>query len=281
MRELVERAYFAACGIAGRLLRASRYSRTSIVRRDGEWLVRKRRLFHAPLLIWLSGPLVRMLGTGVRVLPQRAWEERERELYRAVHETEIRIDDDGTLSLPCFPGITLADLLEDPDRDASARQQAIVLGAAALAQLHARGSTHGDAMAENVLVDLDSGRSHWFDFETVHDSSRSTAWRRSDDVRAFLATSLLRTFPDEVAGTLALILNAYGDHEVTGMLAPSFASAFQRPLTFHLGQAPMSFALFREIHRLLEQDRQAGGRGARPDLHYPSSQEYNRPSDSR
>lgn len=259
MRDLVERAYFVACLVFGRLLRASRYSATAIVRNDGALLVRKRRLFHAPLLVRMGGPLMRMLDTGVRVLPQRAWEERERELYRAIHETEIRVDEDGTLSMPCLPGMTLAELLEEADRDPSSRQQAIELAVIALAEMHAGGFTHGDAMAENVMVDLDSGRAHWFDFETEHDSSRSTAWRRSDDVRALLATSLLRTFPDEVAGTLALVVNAYGDQEVTGMLAPAFASAFRRPLIFHLGQAPMPFDRFREIHRLLREDRQAQG----------------------
>ena len=259
MRELAERAYFAVCLTLGRLLRASRYSKTSIVGNDGTLQVRKQRRVYAPLLIWMGGLLTRILHTGVKVLPQREWQERERELYTTLHNTSIRIDAGGTLFLPCIPGVTLAELLEDPELEASSRRQAIELSVVALAELHARGFTHGDAMAENVLVDLDSGLARWFDFEMVHASTRSVEWRRADDLRALLSTSLLRTLPDEVAGTLTFILSFYSDENVTGMLAPVFASAWQRPLTFHLGQAPMSFDLFREIHRLLEQDRLQAG----------------------
>ena len=41
------------------------------------------------------------------------------------------------------------------------------------------------------------------------------AWRRADDVRALLATCLLRTVPEELAETLQLILDVYADEEVT------------------------------------------------------------------
>jgi hypothetical protein len=69
-------------------------------------------LFYAPLLVWLSGPLVRILDTGVRVLPQRDWEERERSVHQTLRGTSIRIDADGTLVLPLLAGETLATLLE-------------------------------------------------------------------------------------------------------------------------------------------------------------------------
>jgi tRNA A-37 threonylcarbamoyl transferase component Bud32 len=213
--------------------------------------VRKHRRFHAPLLVWLGGPLVRILDTGVRVLPQRDWEERERQLYRSLCAAAIRIDADGTLVLPSLPGATLATLLEHPELQASDRMRAIELAVVALAELHRRGWTHGDAMVENVQVDLRAGAAHWFDFETVHDAGRPMAWRRADDVRALLATCLLRTAPERLAETLRLVLDAYADEEVTPLVAASFASVFRRPLTFHLGQAGLSYPRFREIGRLL------------------------------
>jgi hypothetical protein len=108
-------------------------------------------------------------------------------------------------------------------------------------------------MAENVMVDLEAGVANWFDFETVHDPSRPMAWRRADDVRALLATSLLRTTRDEIAGTLRLILDVYRDDEVSRLVAASFASVLRRPLTFHLGQAALSFQDFREIAGLLRE----------------------------
>jgi hypothetical protein len=251
MLGLAERAYFLLCLTLGRLLRSGRYSTVRIVHQDGEPPVRKRRLFYAPLLVWLGDPLVRLLDTGVRVLPQRDWEERERRLYRCLTGTSIRIDADGTLALPCIPGQTLAILLEDPELEESARKRAIELAVVALADFHAKGFTHGDAMAENVMVDLEAGGAGWFDFETVHDPNRPMNWRRADDVRALLATCLLRTAREKLAETLELILDAYRDEEVTRLLATSFASVWQRPLTFHLGQAPLSFQYFKETGRLL------------------------------
>jgi len=254
VREAAELAYFRLCRAAGRLLRAGRYSTTRIVvDHDGVLAVRKCRRFYAPLLVSLGGPLVRILDTGVTVLAQRDWEERERLLYGKLHRSSIRIDADGALVLPHLPGETLATLLEDPALDESARTRAIELAVVALSDLHSLGFTHGDAMAENVMVHVEAGVATWFDFETMHDPSRPLAWRRADDVRALLATSLLRTIPEELAETLDRILDAYGDETVTPLLAASFTSVLRRPLTFHLGQAPLSFRYFRDVARLLRE----------------------------
>ena len=248
---LAERGYYLLCLTLGRLLRAGRYSAVRIVDQDGERQVRKRRLFYAPLLLWMSGPLIRLLDTGVRVLPQREWEERERRLYLSLRGTPIRIDAGGTLVLPRLPGETLATLLEDPALDASVRRRAIERAVVALAELHRLGFTHGDAMAENVLVDLEAGVAHWIDFETMHDSSRPMAWRRADDVRALLATCLVRTVPEALAETFHLVLNVYADEDVTRLLAASFTPVWRRPLSFHLGQAALPFRHFRAVARLL------------------------------
>jgi tRNA A-37 threonylcarbamoyl transferase component Bud32 len=199
----------------------------------------------------LGGPLVRILDAGVRVLSQLEWEERERSVYRRVYDASIRIDTDGTLVLPCLAGETLATLLDDPTLDESARQRAIERAVVALAEFHRLGFTHGDAMAENVIVDLDAGVARWFDFETTHDCSRPIAWRRADDVRALLVTCLVRTVHEKRAPTLALILDVYADEDVTRVLATSFTSVWRRSLTFHLAQAPLSFQCFREIARSL------------------------------
>ncbi len=253
MREPAERAYFLLCLALGWLLRSGRYSKARIVYQDGELQVRKYRFFYAPLLVWMGGPLVRILDTGVRVLPQRDWEKRERRVYRSLRGTSIRIDADGVLVLPCLAGETLATTLEDPELEESVRKRAIEQAVVALAEFHHLGFTHGDAMAENVLVDLEAGVAHWFDFETIHDSSRTMAWRRADDVRALLVTCLVRTVPEEFAETLRLILDVYPDEGVARLLATSFTSVVRRPLTFHLAQAGLSFPCFREIARLLRE----------------------------
>ena len=248
---MTDRVYYLVCLALGRLLRSSRYSQVYAVRVDGELQVRKRRRFYAPVLVWLGEPMVRMLDTGVRVLPQGDWEEREQLLWRTLRGTSARVEVGGTIVLPHLRGETLASLLEDPKLVGSVREKAIELAVVALADFHHRGYTHGDAMAENVMVDLGAGVAHWFDFETIHDPSRPLAWRRADDVRALLATCLLRTRADVIAETLTLILDAYYDEEVTRYLAKSFTTPFSRPLTYHLAQASLSYSSFRQIGELL------------------------------
>jgi hypothetical protein len=249
--EPAARAYYLLCRVLGRLLRSARYSTIRIVYQDREPEVWKHRRFYAPLLVRMAGPLLRMLDTGVRVLSQRDWEERERLIYRSLRGRSIRIDADGRLVLPCLAGETLASLLEDPELPAPARMRAIELAVRALARFHRLGFTHGDAMAENVMVDLEAGVAHWFDFETVHEASRPEAWRQADDLRALLVTCVVRTVPGELAGTVLLILEVYPDENLTGLLAESFISVWRRSLTFHLAQAGLSFQGFREIARLL------------------------------
>jgi hypothetical protein len=246
-----ERAYFAVCRALGRLLRSARYARVRIIDRDGGPQVQKRRSRYAPFLIWMSAPLLRVLDAGVRVLPQREWEARERQVQRRLRATSIRVEAGGTLVMPCLNGKTLALLLEDPALDARVRHEAIARAVVALAEFHRLGFTHGDAMAENVLIDLEAGVAHWVDFETLHDSSRPTAWRCADDVRALLVTCLVRTPGEARAGILQLILDVYADEGVPRLLAPGFTSAWRRPLTFHLAQAGLSYQCFREIGRLL------------------------------
>lgn len=250
-----ERPYYSLCRAFGRLLRAAKYSTVRLVEHDGELRVRKRRAVYAPLLVSLGHPLVRILDTGVRVLPQREWEERERLMYERLYDRSIGIDADGTLVLPRLAGRTLATLLEDPALGVSDRQRAIGLAVIALADFHARGFTHGDAMAENVMVDLEAGIARWFDFETVHDPSRPLVRRRADDVRALLATSLARTTPAEVAETLYHSVDVYADDAIMPQLLTSFTSVWRRSLPFHLGQAPLSYQAFRVIGGLLRRRR--------------------------
>lgn len=249
------RAYFQLCLALGWLLRSARYTQPPIVDGNGAPTVRKRRAFYAPFLIWIGALVVRILDTGQRVLDKREWEERERLIYEKVYGTSVQVEADGTLVLPYLAGRTLATVLEDPALEESARKKAIENAVLALAEFHRLGFTHADAMAENVLID-DSCVARWFDFETVHDSSRSVVWRQADDVRALLATCLIRTVPEKCGETLRLILDAYANEDVTRELAMSFTSVWRRSLSFHLAQAALSFESFREIGRLLQDRRE-------------------------
>jgi hypothetical protein len=147
----------------------------------------------------------------------------------------------------------MAAWLDDRELEEPVRRTVIELAVVALAEFHRVGLTHADAMAENVHIDRDAGTAHWFDFETVHDSSRPVAWRRADDVRALLSTCLVRTVPGKRRETVQLILDVYADKNVASLLAATYASVWQRPLVFHLAQAGLSFQCFQEIGRLLRE----------------------------
>ena len=273
MRDPIERAYFATCLALGKLLRAGRYSKTVAVNRQ----IRKHRVFYAPLLIWMGAGLMKLLDTGVRVLPRREWMERERRIYQLLYGTSVA-STDSALILPWLAGETLAKLLEDPNIDAALRRELIKRAAIALADFHRRGLTHGDAMAENVMIDIDAGSARWFDFETVHESSGPR--QRADDVRALLATCLIRTAPEKRAEILLVILDAYADDEITRILTKNFSVILGRPLTFHLGQAPLCIQSYREIARLLNDVTRDGrlpsDRSKRPGVPVPGTQSLRR-----
>jgi tRNA A-37 threonylcarbamoyl transferase component Bud32 len=262
VRELPERAYFLMCFAFGRLLRAARYSNARTVDANGGCSVHKSRVCYAPFIISIGNLLLKILDTGVQVLQRRDWEERERQVYQSLYGTAITIDANGVIVMPLLAGRTLANLLEDPSVDQSHRKMAIERATTALAEFHNLGLTHGDAMAENVLVDRTAGVANWFDFETIHDSSRPMIWRRADDVRALLFTCLVRTLHEQRAEALEFILDIYRDRsrriygaatrdEVSCVVAANFTSVWRRSLTFHLAQAGMSFRCCQDIAELL------------------------------
>ncbi len=72
-------------------------------------------------------------------------------------------------------------------------------------------------------------------------------WRSADDGRALIATCVPRMSTSRIAETVNLILEAYGDKEVTRLAYGRFTTILQRPLAFHLGQAPLSLHHYRQI----------------------------------
>ena len=189
-----------------------------------------------------------LLDTGVSVLPTRDWVRRERFLYHTLYGSAVRADSTGVL-LPLLSGSTLAALLEDPTLGEPDKRRGVTLAATALLQLHQRGITHGDAMADNVMVDLDAGVARWFDFETIHEPRRPMGWRRADDLRALLLTCARRTDPEALGGLVEDILAHYADAEVYGCVVDGLSSVWRRALSFHLGQAALTFNEYRSVQR--------------------------------
>ena len=252
--ELAARAYFVLCVALGRLLRSGTYSTTPDRRGGRERQVRKSRVvLRAPpgLAGWAAaqdpryrraGPPAAGLGgagapasTGASAARRFGSRPTGRSSCRASLERRWRR------------------LLEDPELDESVRKTAIERAVVALAEFHRAGFTHGDAMAENVLVDLEPAS------PTGSTSRRCMirVARSPGDVPTTCGHCSPRASsghrPEKRAETLQLILDVYADEGVTRVLAASFTSVLRRPLTFHLAQAGLSLRCFREIGRLLRE----------------------------
>jgi hypothetical protein len=98
--------------------------------------------------------------------------------------------------------------------------------------------SHGDATARNVLCDVARGRATWIDFETLHDPSRTVAWRQADDLRALLWSAAEATGGEGYCALCAAILDIVSEPALLSELARLSASA--RPSVFHLAHGSLS-----------------------------------------
>jgi hypothetical protein len=126
--------------------------------------------------VWLGGALSAILTTGMRVLSLREWEARERRIYGDLRYLSLPVTGNGCSSFHCSLGRRSRRGWR-PRAQQTDGIRAIELAVVGLAGLHRFGYTHGDAMAENVMIDLPAGVAHWFDFETVQDATPTS--RRS------------------------------------------------------------------------------------------------------
>ena len=222
--------------------------------------IAKRRRWFGPLLIGPGNLYLRLLGSGVRILPGAEWRARERALYRALHGIELETGPRGWLILPRWPGwcwpITLSQL--DP---APVRLRGLGAASRALKDLHrvelprADGGSerlsHGDATLRNVLFDPGTGEARWFDFDTAHDPGLAPAWRHGDDLRA-LVYSAVESFADvPVALLLRTVQDAYADPGPWEQLRDRLARGALHFSPLHLAQACPPVGRRRELESLL------------------------------
>ncbi len=224
-------------------------------------MIAKRRRWFAPLLIGPGNLYLRLLGSGVRVLPAAEWWAGERALHRALHGIELETAPPGWLLLPRWPGVVLADHARSLLAPEHARLRGLVAASRALRDLHrvelprADGGcerlSHGDATLRNVLFDPESGEARWFDFDTAHDPGLSPAWRHGDDLRA-LVYSAVESFADvPVAALLRIVQDAYPDPRPWAQLRDRLSRGALHRSPFHLAQARPPDGRRRELESLL------------------------------
>lgn len=228
----------------------------------GSPTIAKRRRRFVPPLIGLGNLALRLMGSGIRVLPDPEWHARERALHLALHAIELEAGPEGWLILPRWPGVVLADLARDRREPAPSRLLGLAAAVRALRALHrvdlrglGRGApgplSHGDATARNVLFDFESGIARWFDFDTAHDPNQPSTWRHADDLRA-LIYSAAESFVDlPVTALLRTVRDAYPDPAPWGDLRDRLSRGTLHRSLLHLAQACPSLGRRRELESLL------------------------------
>ena len=224
-------------------------------------MIAKRRRWFGPLLIGPGNLCLRLMASGVRVLPVAEWQAREHALHRALHRIELETGPRGWLILPRWPGVVLADHARSRLDPAPARLRGLVAASRALRDLHrvelprAGGGcerlSHGDATLRNVLFDPETGEARWFDFDTAHDPGLAPAWRHGDDLRA-LVYSTVESFADvPVALLLRTVRDAYADPGPWEQLRDRLARGALHRSPLHFAQACPPHGRRRELESLL------------------------------
>ena len=223
--------------------------------------IAKRRRWFGPLLIGPGNLYLRLLGSGVRVLPGAEWRARERTIYLALYGVELEGGPGGRLIFPRWPGVVLADHARSRLDPAPARLRGLGAASRALHDLHrvelprADGGceplSHGDATLRNVLFDPGSGEARWFDFDTAHDPRLDPAWRHGDDLRA-LVYSAVESFADVPVGSLLrTVRDAYPTPGPWEQLRSQLARGVLHRSPLHFAQACPPDGRRRELESLL------------------------------
>lgn len=231
--------------------------------------IAKRRRWFGALLIGPINLYLRLLKSGVRILPGAEWRSRECALHRVLHKIELKTSPRGWLILPRWPGVVLADYARSRVAPAPERLRGLCAASRALRDLHlvelrsANGVcdrlSHGDATLRNVLFDPGTGDARWFDFDTAHDPGLAPAWRHGDDLRA-LVYSAVESFDDmPVAHLLHTVWDAYDDPGPWEQIRDRLALGGLHRTPLHFAQACPPTGRRRELESLLRRgDRPCG-----------------------
>lgn len=145
--------------------------------------VEKRRRTGAEALAKLENAVLAALGEPVRIVSGEAWLARENAAWQGLARME-----GGDLVVPRVPGESLTERLVRLDGRSEEAARSFQAALVSLHALHARGLTHGDATADNVVVSDDGKSAGWIDFEQEHLGDAETA--RDDDLATLVLSAL-------------------------------------------------------------------------------------------
>ena len=219
---------------------------------ETDTVIRKRRSRLSRFQVPPGNLYLRLMGADSFVLTEAAWHGWEALVSGAqVEERDVVI--------PRVRGEVLSSLLQSRMRSLAEKRDAIRLAIQALRDLHSRqinlnGNpwrlSHGDATAGNVRVDLERGTAGWFDFDMRHRRRLSEQYRHADDLRAF-AFSCAASQSEPSGEFFAELITFYCDLTTRREIVIRLQNDWQRPICFHLAQAPLSYERYHEFRKTL------------------------------
>ena len=232
---------FIARKIAG-LIRCVKVNRVTFQTIDDQEFVCKTRHPLSPLLIFPGNIVLRWRKVPVRVLFTRQWIEWERKL------APINFNNDQssprTLMLARIPGTPLVDVLASSNVSTDQKLEVMSISVNSLRGFHERccetnehGSiqlSHGDATVRNLMIDLESTSTNWFDFDLRHDLQLPANARHADDLRALLFSAAHFFDIEDLSKLVDVAHSAYGHHHVWDELAAQVTSRWFGLDLFHL-----------------------------------------------
>jgi hypothetical protein len=241
--------------LLGRVLSMIRLHRLERLSIDGVDVVRKRRRCFAHLIIPLGNAFLKFNGSFIVALPTKHWLEWERAIENSTQRNLVlespleSIAGNSNLYCRSVPGVSLRQLLSDPRCSQEQKSDAIRWSLAALHFLHQvdadwgqgirQSISHGDATANNVIVDLNSCSACWIDFDTRHLPNVTEDDRRTDDLCSLIysaAAHLPVSFFSQLAD---ILIREETDTATLTRFRQRLTNEWVHLTTFQLAQAPL------------------------------------------
>ena len=260
--------------LAGLLARTELHRVESLDTANGKILLKTRR--RASHIAVSTGNLyLRMQRAGVEVLTTDEWLRWELAVWTAknssamdeYHKTiqpEVNpcIRSNG-LMIPRSPGEPLSHILADDTRPIGSRLQCVGWALQSLEHVHALNAdwgndlvqpiSHGDATAENVIIDTPNRSACWIDFDTRHRPSLRAIERQADDLRALVFSTAFHLPQSQYQQLSVRLRDSYNRREAIEHFRNGLSN-WHRPNTFQLAQAPLRFASARALRDILVAD---------------------------
>lgn len=222
---------------------------------NGIEVIQKRRRWFAQLIVPPGNVFVRIMGCPIVVLPSAQWLEWERSVENSTRRNLVIGDSLDPVMRPAgllcrrVPGIALGHVLAGHQFSLEQKLAAVHWSLTALRRLHEQVAdwgeglrqsiSHGDATANNVIVDVSRRTACWIDFDTRHRPDVSELDRRTDDLWVFIFSSAVH-LPRSVFPDLAdLLISAHVDELFLRRFRQRLANEWGSPTVAQWAQAPL------------------------------------------